>query len=278
MMFSGEGKTVCVFFFFLSGEDELSKETHVSFNAIVKFSGRREDTEEEWESSAEREGRELKIEIKFKKKKKKRKRHTEAASRREQNKDRRRTACETKRWEGGTGAKSELRDEWQEVPGGLDVKTRKDSATGAESDHPHFHKDFKTISSAPFLQLIHNETLWGGCSDPQWWTQQSSSALRARGKKQKKKISSIPQMRVQANRWKGEQFPPPHPRLKYPWKILESNLNQPTFCYTTTVSHDYSIQRRLALSHEFKIAPADMMNQLGDTAKSQQASTWTKNK
>lgn len=115
MMFSGEGKTVCVFFLFLSGEDELSKETHVSFNDIVKFSGRREDTEEEWESSAEREGRELKIEIKFKKEKnKKKEKHKEAASRRTkqgQTQDgmwdkemRRRDRCEkwTERWVTGS--------------------------------------------------------------------------------------------------------------------------------------------------------------------------------
>lgn len=31
----------------LSGEDKLSKETHVSFSATVKFLGRREDAEDE---------------------------------------------------------------------------------------------------------------------------------------------------------------------------------------------------------------------------------------
>lgn len=61
MVISGEAKQSV----FLSDEDKLSKETHVSFNAIVKFSVRWEDTEDEWESSTERRGGELKIEIKF---------------------------------------------------------------------------------------------------------------------------------------------------------------------------------------------------------------------
>lgn len=67
MAISGEAKQSE----FLSGKDKLSKETHVSFNAIVKFSGRWEDTEDEWESSTERG---VRAENRNPKKKKKRKR------------------------------------------------------------------------------------------------------------------------------------------------------------------------------------------------------------
>lgn len=42
MTISGEAKLTE----FLSAEDKLSKETHVSFNAITKFSGRWEDEED----------------------------------------------------------------------------------------------------------------------------------------------------------------------------------------------------------------------------------------
>lgn len=40
--------------FLAATADQLSKETHVSFNAIVKFSGRWEETEDERVSSTER--------------------------------------------------------------------------------------------------------------------------------------------------------------------------------------------------------------------------------
>lgn len=146
---------------FCRGEDKLSKETHVSFNAIVKISGRWEDTEDERESSTERGVRaENRNQIQ-------KKREREAASRRAKQ-GQCRTACETKRWEGGTGAKSELRETMSDRKSRVDWvwKQGRTPALCNEPCNPHFHahthtdkelQSFKSSSSTPFLQLIHDK-------------------------------------------------------------------------------------------------------------------------
>lgn len=196
---------------FMRSEDKLSKETHVSFNAFVKFSRRWEDTEGEWETSAETGVIEHRNQIK-----KKKKRQTEG----EKNKDGEEQACETKGWEGGTGANGEQSETMSDRSSREDAMWKQVRARTLQWTHnlsmrsTHTHKDrhgFKTISPhhssssftrtdnkhTIFKRLLLNKTKLASSTDMRQETM--------------KRIDSIPQMMVKENQWRSVQsalYPP----------------------------------------------------------------------